>query len=452
MRRWLIPMLAVAAAGALAGLAPAWWVKGHESITEAAAARLPDDVPAFFRAGGKHLAHFAGDPDRWKNRECRALRASVEADHYLDLEDLNGKPLPPEGRFKGMELMRSLGKDPVRVGMLPYAIVEGYERLACAFYDHRQNPADEAVKMKCLVYAGNLAHYTTDAAMPLHTTIHFDGRIQPDGSKTQKGIHAKVDAFPEKFKLSPEEIARGLESKPIDNVWDHVAEFIRESHTHVNRCYELDAAGAFDAPTEASRAFILARCRAGAQLTMDLWLAAWKKSETLPPLRGCRNSPVNCRLAASPSPRGCTRPAAGRTPPPIGRPTPGSARTASSGTARTTRTRSRPRRTATVGWPHAGCESAGSSAASAGSPGSRGRRDRPNPSRRSSKYECGSCIIAGRSRGAQPGGGPWSVRSFSAGWAGSGGASSTTCGRRGCRSPSCRYTTRPTRGWPASTS
>jgi hypothetical protein len=271
------------AVGAFAGLAPGWWVKGHESITEAAAAGLPEAVPAFFRSGGRHLAHFAGDPDRWKNRECRALRSSIEADHYIDLEDLGGKPLPPESRFKGMELMRSLGKDPVRVGLLPYAIQEGVERLACAFYDHRENPADESIRMKCLVYAGNLAHFTTDAAMPLHTTIHFDGRVSADGGeKKQKGIHARLDAFPEKFKLTPEEITRGLTAKPVADVWGHVAAFLAESHGQVERSYELDAAGGFETPTEESRAFVLARCRAGAQLTMDLWLAAWIKSGTLP--------------------------------------------------------------------------------------------------------------------------------------------------------------------------
>jgi hypothetical protein len=76
-RVWVL--VVVAAAGAFAGLAPGWWVKGHESITQAAAARLPDELPAFFRNGGKHLAHFAGDPDRWKNRETPVLRAAERA-------------------------------------------------------------------------------------------------------------------------------------------------------------------------------------------------------------------------------------------------------------------------------------------------------------------------------------------------------------------------------------
>ena len=118
--------------------------------------------------------------------------------------------------------------------------------------------------------------------MPLHTTRDFDGRTQPDGTVKQKGIHAKLDAFPEKNKITPEEVCRGLEAKKIDDVWAHVMKFIDESHTHIPKCYELDAAGAFDKPTEESRAFILARVRAGAQLTLDLWYNAWLRSEKLP--------------------------------------------------------------------------------------------------------------------------------------------------------------------------
>ncbi len=55
MRRYLI--IAGLAALIVANLAPAWWVKGHASIAEAAALGLPEDVPAFFRAGGKMMGH-----------------------------------------------------------------------------------------------------------------------------------------------------------------------------------------------------------------------------------------------------------------------------------------------------------------------------------------------------------------------------------------------------------
>jgi hypothetical protein len=266
----------------LAGNVGAWWVKGHGSIAEAAAARLPEGVPAFFRAGGKQLGHLSGDPDRWKNPQAKHLRAAESPDHFIDLENLGGHELPAD-RYQAAALIARLEHRPERTGMLPYALMEHYDRLSCAFYDLRADPTNEAVRMKCLVYAGVLAHYAGDAAMPLHTTRNYDGRPGPDGTLLQRGIHARIDAFPEKNGLTPEEIGRGLEARPVEDMWAYVLKTIHASHAHVNRCYELDAAGAFDKPTAESRAFILERCQAAAQFTLDLWYNAWVRSATLPP-------------------------------------------------------------------------------------------------------------------------------------------------------------------------
>ncbi len=275
-------LAAVISGGLLGSFAIGWWSGGHETIAEATAARLPDDVPAFFRNGGKHLAHFAVDPDRWKNRDTPFLRAEEEGNHYLDMEDLDGCQLPATHRFDAMKMIYTeLKKEPNKVGLLPYAIMENYEKLVVAFADYRKNPTNSSIPMKCLVHGGVLCHYTGDAAMPLHTTRDYDGRRQPDGSVQQKGIHAKIDGFPEKNQITAEEVCRGLEAKKIDDVWAYVNKFIAESHTHVAQCYELDAAGAFDKPTAESRAFILARVRAGAQFTLDLWYNAWLQSARL---------------------------------------------------------------------------------------------------------------------------------------------------------------------------
>jgi len=266
---------------ALVGAARAWWVRGHESIAEAACADLPDEMPGFFRAAGKHLAHYSGDPDRWKNRAAVHLAAAEGPDHFLDLENYHGKDLPSD-RYKAIALLVELKEKPEQTGMLPYALMENFDRLSCAFYDHRQDSRDDSVKAKCLVYAGVLAHFTGDCAMPLHTTRDYDGRPGADGKTTQRGIHARIDSFPEKFGLTAEEITRGLKARQIDDVWEHVLKTMRESHKHVDRCYELDRAGAFDKPTDESRKFILERCRAGAQLTMDLWYTAWLRSAKMP--------------------------------------------------------------------------------------------------------------------------------------------------------------------------
>jgi hypothetical protein len=304
--RLLLTLLALVITAALA---PAWWVKGHQAVTEAAAMNLPDDMPAFFRAAGKQLGHLAGDPDRWKNPDAKHLRAAEQPDHFLDSEDYDGNEWP-EDRYKAARLLAGrLRKQPERTGMLPYSLMEHFDRLSVAFYDYRQVLEKEkklaemgdrasdaekkavegekkAIEMKCIVYAGVLSHYCGDTAMPLHTTIHYDGRMDkkgPDGKKLQLGIHAKIDGFPENNGFTPEEISRGLTAKEIPDVWKHIRESIMESFKHVDRCYELDAAGAIDKPTPDSREFIMQRCKVGAQFTMDLWYTAWKRSAKLPP-------------------------------------------------------------------------------------------------------------------------------------------------------------------------
>jgi hypothetical protein len=266
---------------ALAGVCSAWWVQGHATIAEAAAAGLPDEVPAFFRAAGKQLGHYAGDPDRWKNPAARHLRAAEAPDHFLDLENYKGEELPAD-RYKAVALLVRLGQDPARTGMLPYAIMENYDRLSCAFYDLRAEPDSPAVRAKCLVYAGVLAHLTGDCVMPLHTTRDYDGRKGPDDKLVQKGVHARIDAFPERNGFTADELSRALKAKEIDDVWAHVLKTLKESHDQVDRCYELDKAGAFEKPTDEGRKFILERCRAGTQLTLDLWYTAWLRSAKLP--------------------------------------------------------------------------------------------------------------------------------------------------------------------------
>jgi hypothetical protein len=188
----------------------------------------------------------------------------------------------PADRYQAASMIARLKHRPDRTGMLPYAIMENYDRLSCAFFDYRADPENPAIKAKCIVYAGILSHFTGDCAMPLHTTRDYDGKKDADGKLVQRGIHAKIDAFPEKNNFKPEEICRGLEPKSIADVWSHIVGTIQESHTHIQRCYELDESGAFVKPTDESRKFIMDRVRVGAQFTMDLWYSAWLRSAKMP--------------------------------------------------------------------------------------------------------------------------------------------------------------------------
>jgi hypothetical protein len=113
--------------------------------------------------------------------------------------------------------------------------------------------------------------------MPLHTTKFYDGQPGADGQIQQQGIHAKIDAYPEKY-LTPAAIAEGLTAEASADVWPVITRSINESHKFVDQCYELDRQGGFDKAPEKARGLMLARAHASAKLTLDLWFSAWKNS------------------------------------------------------------------------------------------------------------------------------------------------------------------------------
>ena len=271
-------VLAAATVLLLSRAACAWWAGGHKICTLAATSKLPADVPQFFRDAGKELAEMSTEPDNWKHVTASHLRATEQPEHFIDLEYLGETPIPAK-RYELLKFYFSKDIDPTTGGTLPCAIIEGYERLMLAFRDYRSQPDTEIVKKRIIVYAGWLAHYCEDAAMPLHTSKDYDGRVKPDGSVEQKGIHARIDAYPEKNGITSEKLADGLAAKDVVNVWPLIVDAINASHTHVDECYKLDARGGFDRDPDAGRELMTERTRAAAQLTLDLWYCAWTNSE-----------------------------------------------------------------------------------------------------------------------------------------------------------------------------
>ncbi|MEI6231917.1 MAG: S1/P1 nuclease [Planctomycetota bacterium] len=272
--------LSLAATGILLAQRPAraWWSGGHKACTAAAVKMLPDDMPEFFRNATDELCEMCVEPDEWKSATAPRLKASEAPEHFIDLEHFEGKPLPRH-RFDALKHYASKNIDMAKGGTLPYALEEGYERLALAFRQVRIYPESAGAKHRAIVYAGWLAHYCGDLAMPLHSTVNYDGKPGANGTVIQKGIHARLDSYPEKNGFTPEMLAEKQKAGRRRSIWILIEETINESHTHVEKCYELDEAGGFDKEPEKAKEFVLARARLGAKLTADLWYTAWEKSD-----------------------------------------------------------------------------------------------------------------------------------------------------------------------------
>ena len=270
---------------AIGGAAWGWWSNGHGILTKAAVQALPDEVPAFFRAGEGMIAHCAYDPDISKNRGAPHVSGAEHPEHYLDLELLQGKPLP-KSRYEFIQLCTELGIKPDKVGFVPYALAEWTERLAVAFAEHRKWPNNPFIQSKCLVYAGFVAHYAQDMCQPLHLTIDFDGRKQPDGSVLHKGIHEKVDALIENLELNPSDLAKDQMIQPLDDLMAGIVEEFHAGYSLLNRVYELGDKPPSFRDKDWNRVpevvdFATERAREATRFTAALYLTAWELSEKI---------------------------------------------------------------------------------------------------------------------------------------------------------------------------
>ncbi len=269
----------------LPGAAQAFDGPGHHLATRGAVAALPGDMPAFFRQSAKDIASGSLDPDVFKHDDLLQLDNAESPEHYFDLELLDGAPVP-ETRYAFIGLCAKKGLQPSKVGTLPYALAEWTQRLTVAFAEYRRWPDNPHLQARCLVYAGFLAHYAQDACQPLHTTIHYDGRVGPDGKSPRTGIHGSVDALIEKAGLDPAGIAEQIRPEPFERVWPAILRQLDRSHALVDRVYDLEAAlpGRHE-PMPASPqvvAFGRDRLLAASRFTASLYLTAWRDSAKLP--------------------------------------------------------------------------------------------------------------------------------------------------------------------------
>ena len=267
-----------------AGGAGAWHAPGHELAVRLALEALPEDAPAFFREGGALAEHVSVDPDLFRPRALPQLRAAEAPEHYMDMELLERAALPPT-RYEFLRLCAERGLDPAKVGTLPYAVAEWTQRLAVALAEHRAWPGNEQVRAKCLVYAGLLSHYAADLTQPLHTTVHFDGRVGEDGRSPRTGIHQRADALLHKVPDAGRLAAR-LGPQAMDDLWEGVLAELRSSHALVDKVYELEEGlPGMDEPLRPGSpeaAFAEERLAATARFLGSLYLTAWKLSGELP--------------------------------------------------------------------------------------------------------------------------------------------------------------------------
>lgn len=276
-----------------------WGAHGHEIGGRAAAMKLPNQMPGFFRKATDQLAYLNPEPDRWRDRAesqiDKAMDTASAPDHFLDLELVPPAARKAVNRYDFTAELIKAGQKPTTAGFSPYRILELFQRLRVEFRLWRleQNPQKRQwIEQRIVNDAGILGHYVTDAANPHHTTIHYNGWSGPNPKgytvfTRERGIHFR---FEEEFvgaKISLNDLLPLMQqnARVIDNPREEIWNFLQQSNALVEQLYILDKQEQFSATTNSAvhKRFAAERLAAGATMLRDLWWTAWMTSQVNPP-------------------------------------------------------------------------------------------------------------------------------------------------------------------------
>ena len=221
--------------------ASAWLARGHTLMSKASVALVAGDLPEFFSLpeSARAIADASVEADALRDMGEVALRNVEAPNHYWASELLTDWKLPAD-RIAFYRLCQEKNLTPSKTGTLYYTLLESLARLEVAFAQHRRWPEDPGAKARCLVYAGYLAHFAQDLNMPLHTTIHHDGRTKPDGSSPRTGIHFRMDDLPGRLDLDWNDVITDLHPQVMENPGKAILAQIAASNALVDRVYELN--------------------------------------------------------------------------------------------------------------------------------------------------------------------------------------------------------------------
>ncbi|MGE0593167.1 MAG: hypothetical protein AB7G23_17510 [Vicinamibacterales bacterium] len=201
--------------------ASAWGFEAHKLIMDRAIALLPDEVRPFFQAHRAALVERSIDPDTW-----RTVGFEQEPpNHFLDIDWQGHGPYPFAGLPRDLAAaVEKFGRAQVdENGTVPWRAEEFHGRLTGAFEAYARRGPFGAFDI--VLFAATLAHYVSDAHVPLHAVVNYDGQLTG-----QRGVHARFESFlferyRESWQLAP--TALPPVSSPRDFIFDRILEGTR---------------------------------------------------------------------------------------------------------------------------------------------------------------------------------------------------------------------------------
>jgi hypothetical protein len=205
----------------VAVLCNSWGFLVHRTIHQLTIYELRGPLQHFFYRHMDAVVKYSVRPDQRRNED-----STEGPKHFIDLEVYgdSARKMP----LTWDEAVQVYGKDSLlEYGYVPYYIMTMKDRLTNAFRN--------GLKDSVLFYATDLGHYISDAHVPLHTSVNYDGQLT-----NQKGLHSLWESVvPEieinEYNLHSKHRARYL-NDPQEAIWDAV----RQAHKLVKDVFEQE--------------------------------------------------------------------------------------------------------------------------------------------------------------------------------------------------------------------
>lgn len=285
----------------------AWGATGHRIIAEAGMQALPLDLPAFLHKPDAAITvgELARELDRSKGAG-RLHDSMRDPSHFVDLDDkgliFGAMSLEPmvATRSDYETALRAGGTDSGKAGLLPYAMVDGWQQITKDFAHWRvltaalpraKDPQQRAwikadlARRETLILnnIGIWAHFVGDASQPLHTSIHFNGwgdGPNPKGYSMARTIHSSFEGALVRQVMDQARLKAAMTPYvPCGcTIEQMTVRYLRATNAQVEPLYALEKSGGLVAGDPRGQDFVNRRLAAAASSLRDMVAEAWSAS------------------------------------------------------------------------------------------------------------------------------------------------------------------------------
>ncbi len=209
-----------------------WGYLVHRTVNQLAIYVLPTDMAPFFYENMDYLVKESVAADQRRNRDPKEAGRHIINFEAYDKDQLGAWKMP----FSYEAALKKYGRDSLgRFGYLPYQVVMTQQRLTAAFKAWDRD--------SILFHAADLAHYISDAHVPLHTTSNYDGQLT-----SQEGLHALWESMLPELYLDQYQLYTKYKVTYIKNPAQAIWDALRSSHILVNDVLRIERLVAKDFP------------------------------------------------------------------------------------------------------------------------------------------------------------------------------------------------------------